>query len=371
MQKVQSYLYPNRIILLADLAGFTVENRVVYARTVKIYQGIDNVIQFDIQNADQKRIDLTTLTDIEVNVMDAGGKSLINSPYFPVLYGPASATNATVVTPIPVAATSTATIIMPTSSVIGTFLPTYQLLGTNIVGPVMISGVTQSIDAGTTTLTVTFNSQTLVGGTGFNINSIIKGLATITIPQEDLDDLDEQYLTFSVTALDQLGNNIMLYSDSNFNAAGTFQLIGNAMPKFRDETVYDEFTGEINYLGSVINHTAAIPCKFYEAEATQCMSFSVNMTNFIGTVYIEATEDMTISIGSFTTSVTSQIQTWSTLVPTTTTITFMNVPVLNPTTGKNWNYMRVSWKYPDVWQYGSQQNPLLTLGYVSSVTVIS
>ena len=60
MQKIQSYLYPNRIILLADLAGSTVENTIVYAKTVKIYNGIDNTIQFDIQNADQKRIDLST-----------------------------------------------------------------------------------------------------------------------------------------------------------------------------------------------------------------------------------------------------------------------------------------------------------------------
>ena len=371
MQKVQSYLYPNRIILLADLAGFTVENRVVYARTIKIYHGIDNVIQFDIQNADQKRIDLTTLSDIEVNVMDASGKSLTNSPYFPTLYGPASATNATIVTPVPVAPTTTTTITVPTANVIGTFIATYQLTGTNIVGPVLVSGVSQSIDTGITTVTVTFPSQTLVGGSGFNINCIIKGLATVTIPQEDLDDLDEQYLTFSVTAVDQLSNNIMLYMDSNFNAAGTLQLIGNAMPKYRDDVVYDEFYGEINYLGSIINHTSAIPCKYYEAEATQYMSFSVNMVNFTGTVYVEATEDMTISIGSFTTNITGQLQTWSTNVPTTTTITFMNVPVLNPVTGKNWNYMRVSWKYPDVWQYGSQQNPLLNLGYVTSVTVLS
>jgi len=61
MQKIQSYLYPNRVILIADLAGFTVENTIVYAKTVKIYKGVDNVIQFDVQNADQKRLDLLTL----------------------------------------------------------------------------------------------------------------------------------------------------------------------------------------------------------------------------------------------------------------------------------------------------------------------
>ena len=84
MQKIQSYLYPNRVILLADLAGFTVENTIVYQRTTKIYRGVDNVLEFDIQNADQKRLDLLTtpsITNIHMNVMDAGGKALPHSPY--------------------------------------------------------------------------------------------------------------------------------------------------------------------------------------------------------------------------------------------------------------------------------------------------
>jgi len=369
MQKVQSYLYPNRIILLADLAGFTVENKVVYARTVKIYQGVDNVIEFDIQNADQKRIDLTTLSDIEVNVMDSQGNALANSPYSVSLFSNATATNATVVAPYPVGPATTTTITIPTANIVGTFLPTYQLTGTNIVGPVTISGVTSDIDSATTTLTVTYQNQTVSAATGLSVNCIVKGLASITIPQEDISELDEQYLTYSVTALDQLGNNIVLYTDSLFNAAGSIQVIGNAMPKFRDEVIYDEFVGEINYMGNVINHTSAIPCKFYEAETTQYMNFSISVTNFIGTMYVEATEDMTIAVSSFTNS--PQLQSFTCATPTTTTITFNNVPVTNPTTGKNYNYMRISWLYPDVWQFGSVQNPSLYFGSVNSVTVIS
>ena len=39
MQKISSYLYSNRVILLANLAGFTVEYTNVYQRTIKIYNG--------------------------------------------------------------------------------------------------------------------------------------------------------------------------------------------------------------------------------------------------------------------------------------------------------------------------------------------
>jgi hypothetical protein len=79
MQKISSYLYPNRVELLADLAGFITEYTNVYQRIVKIYKGVDNVIEFDIKNADQKRIELVTdpvFTDIRLNVMDATGNSV-------------------------------------------------------------------------------------------------------------------------------------------------------------------------------------------------------------------------------------------------------------------------------------------------------
>lgn len=84
MQKISTYLYPNRIQLLADLAGFTTEYTNVYQRNVKVYQGVDNVLEFDIKNADQKRLELVTsptITDLALNVMDESGNALPNSPY--------------------------------------------------------------------------------------------------------------------------------------------------------------------------------------------------------------------------------------------------------------------------------------------------
>ena len=363
MQKVQSYLYPNRIILLADVAGFTVENKVVYARTIKIYQGVDNVVEFDIQNADQKRIDLTTLSNIEVNVMDISGNALDSSPYSPVLTSVATATNATVVATTLKATTTTVTV--PTANITGTFVAGFQLTGTNIVGPVTVSGVTSDIDTATTTLIVTFQSQTVAAATGRTLSNIVKGLATLTIPENDLIELDSQSLRYSVTAVDRFGNTIMLYNDSQFGATGTMQLISNAMPTLRDDVIYDEFVGEINFMGNVINHSPAIPCKFYEAEATEIMDFEVYLKDFIGTVYVEATEQMTVSLSAFQKA--PQLQSFTCTLPTTTTITF-SVPVSS--TAGQYNFMRVSWLYPDVWQYGSQ-DPTSRYGSVTKVVVSS
>jgi hypothetical protein len=251
MQKISSYLYSNRVILLANLAGFTVEYTNVYQRTIKIYNGIDNTIEFDIKNADQKRIDLSTLPIIKLNVMDAQGNALGNSPY--------------------------------------TVTPT-----------------------------------------------ALKGIAKVVIPQDDLDELTSQYLKYSVSAMNTMGDDVLLYADTRFGAVGTIEVVGDAMPTFRDDRVYEHFTQEIDLDGNVTNHTPAITTKFYEAEPVKILDFEIEVTNFKGTIYLEGTENSTISVNSYLNAV--PIRTITTTVATTTTITFNDVEI------GNYNYFRVSWK---------------------------
>jgi hypothetical protein len=69
MQKISSYLYPNRILCNVDLAVLPTEWRIVYQRKFKIYKGLDNVLELDIKNADQKRIDVSSKT-IKCVIMD-------------------------------------------------------------------------------------------------------------------------------------------------------------------------------------------------------------------------------------------------------------------------------------------------------------
>ena len=57
MQKFQFYLVPNRITVTTNLVncGYTTEYRKVYTRKIKIFKGIDNVLEIDVRNAEQKR----------------------------------------------------------------------------------------------------------------------------------------------------------------------------------------------------------------------------------------------------------------------------------------------------------------------------
>ena len=69
MQKISSYLYSNRIQAVVNLAASPLEWRIVYQRKFKIYQGLDNVLELDVKNAEQKRIDITDY-DMKFVVMD-------------------------------------------------------------------------------------------------------------------------------------------------------------------------------------------------------------------------------------------------------------------------------------------------------------
>ena len=75
MQTINTYLYPNIIIAqFVDPSIFTTRNRVVYTRTIKIYQGIDNPLQVQVKNQDQKAINTTGyLVQVDIQDMDAEG----------------------------------------------------------------------------------------------------------------------------------------------------------------------------------------------------------------------------------------------------------------------------------------------------------
>jgi hypothetical protein len=262
MRKISSYLYPNRIELLADLAAFTVEYQTVYQRNVKIYKGINNVVEFDVKNAEQKRIDLTTLEDIKLYVMDASGNNLPNSPY--------------VVTP-----------------------------------------------------------------------TALKGIATATIPSDDLESFTNQFFRYSVTALKD-EQDIILYADTKFGGSGTIEFDTSLLPASRPSRVYDSFTGEIDLKGMPTYSSSSIPAKFYEAIPTQTLDFDIELTGFVGSVWISATKSSTISVESFKNADFVWSATYTTAAPGNTP------PNIPPITIGEYQYFRVSFNTPTANGVGAQ-----------------
>lgn len=228
MQKISSYLYSNRVQLIADVisldAAYPVEWKIVYQRPIKIYKGVDNVITLDVKNADQKRINIFGKT-IRVVVMDQAEKEI---------------------------KTYTATV----------------------------------LDDGSTVDALT-------------------GIATVTISETDLSALQPQFLKFSVFMVNADTTKTLLYGDTKYGSHGTIELLGSVLPLTRPSQTYDDFQQSTNYQGRsdaeriVTYCSSAIPVKFYEAEATTSITVNVSLTNFIGTVSVEATKNPVIGNEAF------------------------------------------------------------------------
>jgi hypothetical protein len=66
MQLVSRYLVRNRIDIVFSQHGFITEYKPVYQRTLNIYKGIDNPLQFRLINADQKAVTMVPYTPVFV-----------------------------------------------------------------------------------------------------------------------------------------------------------------------------------------------------------------------------------------------------------------------------------------------------------------
>ena len=79
MITVKAYLYPNIAeVQVFDSSIFTLRNRVVYSRTIKVYQGVDNPIQVIVKNQDQKKVDLTGYS-LQADIQDPTNRVTVNS----------------------------------------------------------------------------------------------------------------------------------------------------------------------------------------------------------------------------------------------------------------------------------------------------
>jgi hypothetical protein len=78
MQKISNYLYSNRVYVIADMACFPVEWRLVYQRTIKLYKGMENIVEFDVRNADQKRVNISNYT-MKCAIMDVNNREILTA----------------------------------------------------------------------------------------------------------------------------------------------------------------------------------------------------------------------------------------------------------------------------------------------------
>lgn len=91
MQKIQLYLVPNKLTVTTDRAGFNTEFTQVYQRKLKIYKGIDNTIQLDVRNSEQRKTDVTGKT-ATIKFFDSDRKVLFEAAGTPITSQPGQIT---------------------------------------------------------------------------------------------------------------------------------------------------------------------------------------------------------------------------------------------------------------------------------------
>lgn len=79
MQQIQSYLYPNIVVVqFLDPTIFSPRNRPVYSRPIKVYQGIDNPLQVVVKDQDQKPVNVTGYL-VQLDIQDPEAKGSMES----------------------------------------------------------------------------------------------------------------------------------------------------------------------------------------------------------------------------------------------------------------------------------------------------
>lgn len=253
MQKISSYLYPNRINVVADLALFSTRWNIVYQNRVKIYQGVDNALTIDVKNTDQKRIDISEMT-LEMIVMTTAGKLI------------------TTVEVVPMQTT---------------------------------------------------------------------GLALATIPQSDLENIEPQFLSFSIYRINDDLTKTLLYADTQFGAKGNMELIGTIMSV---ETPVREITRFIEVTDPAILPPPWIQVTYSDAveivqpnlvdiAANDSISFDFFFDNLDADVTIQFTKDPVISSGDIWVDIETFTVTNSTATLTKT--------YTNPTYARDYKWARI------------------------------
>ena len=79
MQTIEAFYYKNILnVQVIDPTIYSTRNRIVYSRTIKIYQGIDNPIHVVTKNQEQKPVDLTGY-DMQVDIQDPENAVTVDS----------------------------------------------------------------------------------------------------------------------------------------------------------------------------------------------------------------------------------------------------------------------------------------------------
>ena len=274
MQKNFTYLLKNKIIIVADIAGLVTEYRPVYQKSIKVSKGIDNVLEFEVKNHDQKPVSLLNYTpkfvaydENKVMVLEKDGTVLDD-----VVEKSVSTTQSEAGTTLEFTST--------TGIAVG-----QRVTGTYIKDKTLVSAISGN--------TVTLNKSTssaVASGTDITFQTLIKkGAFTITITENDLLNIDSQYLSYAVYLTDANNAKTLVYTNTDFTSNHNIYVDDNTFPGPADTYSVNAFTDQ---------YTEAINAQPALNGNTALHTAAVYTDSYVGDVKVQATLDNQITSDS-------------------------------------------------------------------------
>ena len=341
MQKLPVYLYSNLFSIQLDLDNEVREtNNTMYQRELRIQKGLKNKVQLQFKNSDQKAVRVRAVTNTAsptstssntISLVDASNVQvgmIINSNNIQTgTYVSAISANVVTVENLnPVYDPDTDQFLSPVFAAIssGTSISFNQNFVFSMFDSVQQRMVLQKsvevLDDGATTAT--------------------RGLALLTLTENDTRNLDTSYYTFGVTLTDNDGANLPAYSNTYYGINGTVRLTHDLWPTLKDSGIVHVFQKYVNVANTryefYTGNLRAYP------ELTQTTTMAMYLDNFTGTVKIQAS--MENGPGTFANYVTLETKTYT---------GFNGVDYANAE--GNWSDVRIIW-IPDNWDIPDGQN---------------
>jgi hypothetical protein len=120
----------------------------------------------------------------------------------------------------------------------------------------------------------------------------------------------------------------ILYGDSKYGARGTIDLLNGVNHKPKLNQRYDNFKQETNYQTNQIHtisyYSDSMPVRFYEAVPTTLVKVTAYVSNFVGTLSIQTTQNETFSHEAFA---KAPVQTQTFTQARNTPVVFDNIDV--------------------------------------------
>jgi len=282
MQIMSRYLANNKVTVIANLDGLVTEYRPVYQKTLNVYRGIDNLLHFEVKNHDQKPVSLAgympmfvAYNENDVMVIERQGTVIDDAISRSTAVAESSPD-------VNLEFTSTSGIEVG-QTVTGIYIKANTLVTAVEENRVTLNkSPTESVPLGSE---ITFQSRNK------------RGVFTVNITENDLLDLKQQYLKYTIYLVDTIGGKTLTYSNAHFGSRGTIYVSGSALPGpvathsitsfTRDQSEPDEWYTDTIDAQPGINGNSALHTAVVYSDA------------FEGTVTVQGTLESQITLNTF------------------------------------------------------------------------